>query len=139
MKKLLVILFIIKLYARNIFTKYVIKVIFTLPLALSKLLQKNTLHPICYALRNCIQLKTGTSITQRSIKSRSRRPWVSLGKPRGVLRCSQVFLGVLRCSQLLCNFIAITLWHGTAVNLRHFFRRCFTKNTSGWLLLTIAG
>ena len=37
---------------------------------------------------------------------------------------------------LLCNFIEITLRHGCSpVNLPHIFRRSFSKNTSGWLLL----
>ena len=38
--------------------------------------------------------------------------------------------------KLLCKFIEITLRHGCShVNLLHFFRTAFTKNTSGWLLL----
>ena len=54
---------------------------------------------------------------------------------------SEVFLvnGVLKtCSKLLCNFIEITLGHGSSpVNVLHIFRTPFTKNTSGWLLLEI--
>ena len=38
---------------------------------------------------------------------------------------------------MLCNFIEIALWQGCSpVNLLHFFRTSFSKNTSGWLLLT---
>ena len=34
------------------------------------------------------------------------------------------------------TFIEITLWHGCSpVNLLHIFRKHFSKNASGWLLL----
>ena len=45
-----------------------------------------------------------------------------------------------RCSENMqqSNFIEITLPHGCSpVNLLHIFRTPFTKNTSGWLLLSI--
>ena len=38
--------------------------------------------------------------------------------------------------KLFCSFTEITLRHGCSVNLLHIFRTHFTKNTSGWLLLT---
>ena len=39
--------------------------------------------------------------------------------------------------KLLCNFIEIPLRHEcSSVNLLHIFRTSFSKNTSGWLLLT---
>ena len=42
----------------------------------------------------------------------------------------------LRTCNLLCNFIEIAFQHGCfAVNLLHFFRTLFLKNTSGRLLL----
>ena len=40
--------------------------------------------------------------------------------------------------KLLSNFIEITLRHGCSrVNLLHVSRKPFTKNTYGWLLLTV--
>ena len=40
--------------------------------------------------------------------------------------------------KLICNFIEITLRHGSSpVNLLHIFRTYFSKNTPGWLLLNI--
>ena len=39
--------------------------------------------------------------------------------------------------KLLCNFFKIALQHGySPVNLLHIFRTTFSKNTSGWLLLS---
>ena len=62
---------------------------------------------------------------------------------KGVLKICSKLTGEHPCQsvvslKLLCNFIEITLWHGCSpVNLLHFFRTLFTKNTSGWLLLSI--
>ena len=40
--------------------------------------------------------------------------------------------------KLLCNFIEFALWHGRSpVNLLHFFRTLFLKNTSEGLLLLL--
>ena len=40
--------------------------------------------------------------------------------------------------KLQSNFIEITLRNGcSAVNLLHIFRTPYTKNTSGWLLLSV--
>ena len=40
--------------------------------------------------------------------------------------------------KLLCNFIEIALRHGCSpVNSLHIFRKLFSRNTSGWLLLSI--
>ena len=40
--------------------------------------------------------------------------------------------------KLQSNFIEITLPHGcSSVNLSHIFRTHFSKNTSGWLLLSL--
>ena len=53
---------------------------------------------------------------------------------RGVLkkRCSEVM------QQIYSNFIEITLRHGCSpVNLWHIFRTPFSKNSSGWLLLSL--
>ena len=77
----------------------------------------------------------------KSLNFRSNRPEVLLGK--GVLKICSKFTGEHPCRsvisiKLLCNFIEITLWHGySPVNLLHFFRAPFSKNTSGWLLLVI--
>ena len=72
---------------------------------------------------------------------RSSRSEVFLVK--GVLKICSKFTGEHPCQsvvsiKLLRNFIEITLPHGCSpVNLLHIFRTPFTKNTSGWLLLTI--
>ena len=49
----------------------------------------------------------------------------------------EVFLGKgVQSNQLQSNFIEILLRHEhSSVNLLHFFRTPFSKNTSGWLLL----
>ena len=55
----------------------------------------------------------------------SNHPEVFLGK--GVLKICSKFTGE--------HLIEIALWHGRSpVNLRHFFRTHFLKNTSRWLL-----
>ena len=75
----------------------------------------------------------------RGTKVRSSRSGVFLGKD--VLKISRKFTGEHPCRsvisiQLQGNFIEIALRHGcTAVNLLHFFRTPFLKNTSGRLLL----
>ena len=72
--------------------------------------------------------------------SRSSLSEVNLRK--GVLKiCSKFTVGHPCWSaisiKLLSNFIEIALWQGCSpVNLLHFFRTPFSKNTSGWLLLT---
>ena len=41
--------------------------------------------------------------------------------------------------KLLCNFTEIVLRHGCSpLNLLHIFGTPFPRNTSGWLLLTLA-
>ena len=61
---------------------------------------------------------------------------------KGFLKICSRFTGENPCRsvisiKLLCKFIEITHWHGCSpVNLLHIFRAPFTKNTSGWLLLT---
>ena len=53
---------------------------------------------------------------------------------RGILkkRCSEIM------QQIYSNFIEITFWHGCSpVNLLYIFRTTFSKNTSGWLLLSV--
>ena len=66
-----------------------------------------------------------------------------LWKLKGVLKICSKFTVEHPCRsaisiQLLCNFIEITLRHECfPVNLLHIFRTPFTKNTSGWMLLTI--
>ena len=68
---------------------------------------------------------------------------------RGVLknRCSQIcskFTGEHPCRSVISmklqsNFIEITLRHGCSpINLLHFFRTPFYKNTSRWLLQSIS-
>ena len=70
---------------------------------------------------------------------RSSSSQVLLGK--GVLKICSKFTGEHRCRseisiKLLCNFIEIELWHGCfPVNLLHFFRTPFPKNTSGGMLM----
>ena len=60
---------------------------------------------------------------------------------KGVLKICSKFTGEQPCRsvisiKLLCNFIEITLRHECSpVNLLHIFRKPFTKNPSGWLLL----
>ena len=53
-------------------------------------------------------------------------------------RCSENMQQIYRRTpmpKLLCNFIEIALRHGCSpINLQHFFRTPFPKNTSGWLL-----
>ena len=72
---------------------------------------------------------------------RSSHPEVFLRK--GVLKICCKFTGEHQCRseisiKLQSNFIEITLLHGCShVNLLHFFRTPFLKNTSGWLLLII--
>ena len=62
-----------------------------------------------------------------------------LGK--GVLKICSKFTGEHPCRsvisiKLLCNFIEITLWHGSSpVNLLRISRTPFPKNSSGRLLL----
>ena len=59
---------------------------------------------------------------------RSSDPEMFLGK--GVLKLH---------SNLFCNFIEIRLHHGWfTVNLKYISRAPFPRNTSGWLLLSIA-
>ena len=61
---------------------------------------------------------------------------------KGVLKICSKFTGGHPCWSaisiiLQSNFIEIALWQGCSpVNLLHFFRTLFSKNTSGWLLLT---
>ena len=70
---------------------------------------------------------------------RSSSSQVLLGK--GVLKICSKFTGEHRgrseiSIKLLCNFIEIELWHGCfPVNLLHFFRTPFPKNTSGGMLM----
>ena len=72
---------------------------------------------------------------------RSSHPEVFLGK--GVLKLCIKFTGEHPCRsgisiKLQSNFIKITLQQVCSpVNLLNIFRTPFTKNTSGWLLLTI--
>ena len=62
---------------------------------------------------------------------------------KAVLRKCSKFTGERPCQsdisiELLCNFIEIAFQHGCfPVNLLHFFRKSFLKNTSGRLLLKI--
>ena len=76
-----------------------------------------------------------------SILFRSSRPEVFLRK--GLLKIRSKFIEEHPCQsaisiKLLCNFIEIALWHGcSSVNLLHFLRAHFLKNTLGWLLRTI--
>ena len=62
---------------------------------------------------------------------------------KAVLRKWSKFTGERPCQsdisiKLLCNFIEIAFQHGCfPVNLLHFFRTSFPKNTSGRLLLKI--
>ena len=61
---------------------------------------------------------------------------------KGVLKLCRKFTGEHPCRKVISikfqsNFIEIALRHGcSAVNLLHFFRTPFLKNTSGWLLLS---
>ena len=70
---------------------------------------------------------------------RSSSSQVLLGK--GVLKICSKFTGEHRCRseisiKLQSNFIEIELWHGCfPVNLLHFFRTPFPKNTSGGMLM----
>ena len=72
---------------------------------------------------------------------KSNYPEVFLRK--AVLRKCSKFTGERPCQsdisiELLCNFIEIAFQHGCfPVNLLHFFRTSFLKNTSGRLLLKI--
>ena len=72
---------------------------------------------------------------------RSSRSEVFLVK--GALKTCSKFTGEHPCRsvisiQLLRNFTEITIRHGCSpVNLLHIFRTPFTKNISGWLLLTV--
>ena len=72
-------------------------------------------------------------------EKRSSHPEVFLEK--GALKICSKFTGEHPCGsaisiKLQSNFIEIALWHGCfPVNLLHFFRKSFLKNTSGWLLL----
>ena len=92
-------------------------------------------------LRPCLALwswtyEPSTSITQ----PRSGRSGVFLGK--GVLKIRSKFTGENPCRsaisiKLLCNFIEVTILHGSSpVNLLHIFRTHFLNNTSRWLLLS---
>ena len=71
--------------------------------------------------------------------TRSSRPEVFLGK--GVLKLCSKFTVEHPCQSVISinsqsNFIEITLRHGCSpVNLLHFFRTPFPKNSSGRLLL----
>ena len=67
--------------------------------------------------------------------------------PRGVLRkgCSEQQIyrrtPMPKCDsiKLLFNFIEIALWRGCSpANLLYIFRTPFSKNNSGWLLLSFA-
>ena len=72
---------------------------------------------------------------------RSRRPEVFLR--RALLKICSKFAGEHRCRnvvsiKLQSNFIEITLRHGSyPVNLVHFIRTTFPKNTSGGLFLML--
>ena len=71
------------------------------------------------------------------LTSRSSRPEVFLGK--GVLKICAKFMGEHPCQSgisIQSNFIEITLRHRCSiVNLLHFFRTAFPKNSSKRLLL----
>ena len=64
---------------------------------------------------------------------------------KGVLKICSKFTGKHPCRNVISiklqsTFIEITLRHGcSSVNSLHFFRIAFSKNTSGWLLLILAG
>ena len=72
----------------------------------------------------------------------SSQPEVFLEK--AVLKICSKFTGEHPCRsvisiKLLCNFIKITLQHGSSpVNLLHVFGIPFSKNTSGRLLLKVS-
>ena len=77
----------------------------------------------------------------RALKAfRSSHPELLLGK--GILKIYSKFIGANPCRsgisiKLQSNFIEIALRHGCSpVNLLHIFRTAFTKNNSGWLLLS---
>ena len=78
-------------------------------------------------------------INIKVINDKSSPSDVFFGK--GVLKICSRFTGEHPCRsvisiKLLCSFIEITLWHGCSpVNLLHFFRTPFPKNTYGGLLL----
>ena len=61
----------------------------------------------------------------------------------GILKICSKFTGKHSCRSVIAiklqsNFIEITLPHGcSSVNLFHIFRTDFSKNTSGWLLLSL--
>ena len=84
----------------------------------------------CYFNRDTITVVWNT---------RSSRPEVFLGK--GVLKLCSKFTVEHPCQSVISinsqsNFIEITLRHGCSpVNLLHFFRTPFPKNSSGRLLL----
>ena len=68
---------------------------------------------------------------------RSSRSELFLGKP--VLKICSKFTGEHPCQRVISIKLQIALRHGCSpVNLLHIFRTAFPKNTSGWLLLTVA-
>ena len=81
-------------------------------------------------------------LTTNHIVYRSSRPEVFVGKV--VLKICSKFTGEhpwqsIISIKLLWNFIEITLWHTCSpINLLDIFRTLFYKNTSRWLLLSIA-
>ena len=87
-----------------------------------------------------------TFILYQPVKNHAE--WLSCSSPevfceKGVLKICRKFTGDRPCRnvisiKLLCNLIEIILWHGCSpVNLLHFFRTPFSKNTIRGLFLKL--
>ena len=106
---------------------------------MSKIKHSSKSHRCLFAFYRRIFLKLLLGLKERLNTFRSSRPEVFLTK--GVLKIYSKFTGEHPCRsaisiKLLCNFIEIALRYGCSpVSLLHIFRKPFSRNTSGWLLL----
>ena len=108
---------------------------------MSKIKHSSKSHRCLFAFYRRIFLKLLLGLKERLNTFRSSRPEVFLTK--GVLKIYSKFTGEHPCRsaisiKLLCNFIEIALRYGCSpVSLLHIFRKPFSRNTSGWLLLHV--
>ena len=105
-------------------------------------LKRKTFYDIAYPQSNQIIINYLSYINQNETEFSPRTSHPEVFLEKGVLKICSKYTGEYLCRSVISiklqsNFIEITLRHGCShVNLLHIFRTSFTKNTSGWLLVS---
>ena len=105
-------------------------------------LKRKTFYDIAYPQSNQIIINYLSYINQNETEFSPRTSHPEVFLEKGVLKICSKYTGEYPCRSVISiklqsNFIEITLRHGCShVNLQHIFRTSFTKNTSGWLLVS---